>query len=102
MVGIIDDDEWTETIEQVFRQVYIFFKAESGRVVEKLISFDLKVSKGKAQRQDRCWRCGFLRIVAAALFPVNQNRGCASSYPGKLIEVIFDPKKMPMKIEDLA
>ena len=119
-VGIIDDDNWFETIEQVICQIKIFCTGGSGWVVQKLINVDLKVCKGRALsdssyittppkmekleksllniknvHDDFC----FLYCVAAALFPVTQNRSRSSNYSRRLPELIFDPNNMPMKIE---
>ena len=54
-VGIIDDDDWFEFIEQVINQINIFCTSGSGWVVQKLINVGLKVSKGRAPLWKHCW-----------------------------------------------
>ena len=48
VVGIIDDDDWFENIEQIICQINVFCTVVSGWVVQKLINVDLKVCKGRA------------------------------------------------------
>ena len=47
VVGVIDDDEWFETIEQVISQINIFSTGGCGWVVQQLINVDLKVCKAR-------------------------------------------------------
>ena len=122
VVGIIDDDDWFETIEQVICQINIFCTGWSGWVVQKLINVDLKVCKGRSLyassynptppkmkklkqsllniknvNDDVC----FLYCVAAALFPVTHNRCRSNKYSSRLPELIFDPSNLPMEIEHI-
>ena len=48
VVGIVDDDDWLETIEQVICQINTFCTSRAGWVVQKLNNVDLKVCKGRA------------------------------------------------------
>ena len=122
VVGLIDDDHWFDTIEQVIGQISIFCSGGSGWVVQKLINVDLKVCKGRALSgssffptppkmeklkksllniKNVCDDFCFLYCVAAALFPVTHKRCRASNYSSRLPELISDPNHMPMKIEHI-
>ena len=122
VVGIIDDDDWFETIEQVICQINIFCTGGSGWVVQKLINVAFKVCKSRALSgsshiptppkmeklkksllniknvyDDIC----LLYCVAAALFPVTHDASRSSNYSSRLPELIFDPNNMPMKTEHI-
>ena len=109
-----------ETTKKVFQKVNTICTGGSGCLVEKLTSVDLKFFTVKAftgssyipttpqmekmkstQHQGLFWRIYFLFCVAAAVFPVDQNRKRPSYYLSRLIELVFDPNNIPMKIEDI-
>ena len=122
VVESIDECDINELVDQLLRQLKVFFSGGSGWVLEKFLSLDIKVCKSKSlggssfiptptklarfrysilNIKNRSDNFCFIYCILAFLYPCSKNRERPSNYSDKFDWLVFDRSYMPMKLRDI-